>query len=283
MMQRVRVCLPRQLPRQPQLACGTWTITNTGIPITPSIEQVLTAGNNANNQNLSGINALTATTLNVTSIPNWNVKQITGAGNIIVSNNGAGTYLISSDNSGGYEASSDDYAITASSANTARKPSWYGNVWIRRNDAMVNTNTCYDVYMSANGKIIAFAHKDSSDDIQRPIIYSTDFGTSYSSGNTNENWVSICGTTMGEDIYAIQGRSASNNSVWAREIWRSNSRGASWFQQPSPPDFTNSRPTRIRCSGDGKYQLVNDTRTGAQGKLYQSNDYGTTWTTRNIT
>jgi hypothetical protein len=268
---------------------GTWTITNTGIPITPTLSQVMTAGATANtNLNMSSnsitnVNAITAVTVNATNIPNWNVKQITGAGNITVSNNGAGTYLISSDNMGGHESSADDFAITAASANTARKPTWYGNVWIRRNDAMVNTNTCFDVYMSANGKIIAFAHKDSSDDTQRPIIYSTDFGTSYSSGNVSKNWVSICGTTMGEDIYAIQGRSASNGSVWPREIWRSNSRGATWFQNPSPPDFANSIPTRIRCSGDGKYQLVNDTRTGALGKLYQSNDYGATWTTRNIT
>jgi hypothetical protein len=263
---------------------GNYTITNNApAPPTPTISAVLTAGNAAGNQSITGVNAITATTVNATNIPNWNVKQITGAGNITVSNNGAGTYLISSDNMGGHESSADDFAITAASANTARKPSWYGNVWLRRADAMVNTNTCFDVYMSANGKIIAFAHKDSNDDIQRPIVYSTDFGTSYSSGNVSKNWVSICGTTMGEDIYAIQGRSATNNSVWPREIWRSNSRGATWSQNPSPPDFANSRPTRIRCSGDGKYQLVNDTRTGALGKLYKSNDYGASWTSVNIT
>jgi hypothetical protein len=45
---------------------GTWTITNTGIPITPTIAQVLTAGNVATNQNLSGINTLTATTITPT-------------------------------------------------------------------------------------------------------------------------------------------------------------------------------------------------------------------------
>jgi len=50
---------------------GTWTITNTGVPITPTIAQVLTAGSAAGNQNLTGINTLTATT-----ITGWNVKQI---------------------------------------------------------------------------------------------------------------------------------------------------------------------------------------------------------------
>jgi hypothetical protein len=72
---------------------GTWTVTNTGVLTTPSIDQVLYVGNVATNQNLSGLNALTATTVNATNIPNWNVKQITAGTGVGVSNT-SGNYTI---------------------------------------------------------------------------------------------------------------------------------------------------------------------------------------------
>jgi hypothetical protein len=257
---------------------GTWTITNTGIPVTPTIAQVLTAGSAAGNQNLTGINTLTATT-----ITGWNVKQITGGTDIVVSSDQYGNYVISYDPmSQQYEASSDDYTITAAATNTARKPSWYGNTW-SNDPTMTIANTCADIFMSSNGKIIAVVQRDSGDAVVRPIIYSNNFSLFYNTGNTSKNWVSIAGTTTGDAIWAIQGRFAPNTSPYAREIWRSTDQGATWTQRPSPPDFTNADPRRIRVSADGKFQLISDPRTGSLGKIYKSSDYGNTWVSQNLT
>jgi hypothetical protein len=257
---------------------GDWTITNTGVPITPTIAQVLTAGSAAGNQNLTGINTLTATT-----ITGWNVKQITGGTDIVVSSDQNGNYVVSYDPmSQQYEASNDDYTITAAATNTARKPSWYGNTWTN-NSTMTIANTCADIFMSSNGKIIAVVQRDSGDAAVRPILYSNNFSLFYNTGNTSKNWVSIAGTTTGDAIWAIQGRFAPNTSPYAREIWRSTDQGATWTQRPSPPDFTNADPRRIRVSADGKFQLISDPRTGSLGKIYKSSDYGNTWVSQNLT
>ena len=263
---------------------GTWTITNTAVQTTPTIAQVLTAGSAASNQNLSGIASLTATTVNATNIPNWNVKQITGGTDIVVSSDQNGNYVISYDAAGSaYEASPDDYTITATATDSTRKPNWYGKTFHRRGDAMTNTNSCADIYMSSNAKIIAFAHKDTGDATARPILYSTDYALSFNSGGISKNWISIAGTSTGDSIWALQGLQAPNFSNWPREIWRSNDRGATWTLQPSPPDFTNANPRRIRVSADGKFQLITDPRAGSLGKIYKSSDYGATWTSQNLT
>jgi hypothetical protein len=257
---------------------GTWTITNTGVPITPTIAQVLTAGSAAGNQNLTGINTLTATT-----ITGWNVKQITGGTDIVVSSDQNGNYVISYDAAGSaYEASNDDYTITAAATNTAQLPLWYGNTFYKRPD-MANANTCADIFMSSNGKIIAVVQRDSNDAVVRPILYSTNHSSIFNTGGISKNWISIAGTTMGDAIWAIQGRSAPNNSPYAREIWRSTDQGATWTQRPSPPDFNNADPRRIRVSADGKFQIITDPRTGSLGKIYKSSDYGETWVSQNIT
>ena len=259
---------------------GNHTIHNVGI--TPTISQVLQQGNNANTQSLSGINVLTATTVNATNIPNWNVKQITGGTDIVVSSDQNGNYVISYDAAGSaYEASPDDYTITSATA-YGRKPTFYGS-FFSRDPIMTSTNTCADIYISSNGKIIAFAHKDTGDASSRTILYSNNYGLFFNNGNISKNWISIAGTTTGDAIWALQGLQAPNFSNWPREIWRSNDGGATWTQQPSPPDFQNGNPRRIRVSGDGKFQLISDPRSGSLGKIYKSSDYGATWTSQNIT
>ena len=259
---------------------GNHTIHNVGI--TPTISQVLQQGNNANTYSLLGINVLTATTVNATSIPNWNVKQLTaGSGGIVVSNNGLGTYTISNDAqpSGGYLSSSDDYAITATTP-VSQKLTWYGQNWSRIPGW--TTNTAADVYMSANGKYMAVATRGINLN-QVGIFYSTDYNLNYATAALTKNWRSIAGTTTGDAIWAIQGGTNENNVPWTREIWRSNNFGVTWTQQTSPPDFSNANPSRIRVSGDGKYQLISDGRTNGLGKLYLSTDYGVTWTSKNLT
>jgi hypothetical protein len=180
-------------------------------------------------------------------------------------------------------SSADDFAISASSTSVARKPSWYGKSWGRRPDIMTNTNTCSDIFMSNNGETIAVAIRDSSEGATRSILYSNNFGTSFASSATTKNWLSICGTTTGDAIWAIQGAIQFPSTPFPREIWRSNDRGATWTQQASPPDFTNADPRRMRVSGDGKFQLMSDRRLNSLGKIYKSSDYGGSWVSQNLT
>ena len=237
---------------------------------------------NMNTHSITNCTAITATTVNATNIPNWNVKQITaGSGGIVVSNDGLGTYSISNDTqpSGGYLSSEYDYPITASTP-VSQKIFWYGQNWSRI--PSWTTNTALDVYMSANGKYTAVASRGINLN-QVGIFYSLDYNLIYATSNVNKNWRSIAGTTTGDAIWAIQGGTNENNVPWARELWKSTNFGVSWTQQTSPPDFSNANPSRIRVSGDGKYQLMNDGRTNGLGKLYRSTDYGVTWTSKNLT
>jgi hypothetical protein len=264
---------------------GTWTITNTGIALTPTLSQVLTAGNAAGSQSITGINAITATTVNATNIPNWNVKQLTGAGLAVVTNNGAGTYTVTVDETGesGHLAANSDFSITAATAVVSRKPTWYGLTWLRRPEMSAVNLTAREVYMSSNGKIVVVAIKHSSDASPQAVLYSNDFSVTYSAGNTTKNWTSVTGNTTGDLIYAIQGAIIGGSTGYPREIWRSTNRGSIWSQQPSPPDVANAIIRYMRVSGDAKFQIINDNRAGSLGKIYKSSDYGATWTSQNIT
>ncbi len=202
-----------------------------------TIAQVLTAGSTASNQNLSGINALTATTVTATNITGWNVKQITAvSGGIVVSNDAQGTCVISNDAqpSGGYLSAEYDYPITASTP-VSQKQTWYGQGWSRI--PSWTTNTVADVYMSANGKYMAVASRGLN---LTPvgIFYSTDYNLNYALSAVTKNWRSIAGTTTGNTIWAIQGGTTENNLPYTREIWRSNNFGVSWTQQTGPPRFS---------------------------------------------
>jgi len=260
---------------------GNYTINNAGI--TPTISQVLQQGNNANTYSLTGINVLTASTVNATSIPNWNVKELTGgSGGIVVSNNGLGTYTISNDAqqaSGQYLSADYDYPITASTPIT-QKPSWYGQDWARI--GIWTTNTARDVYLSANGKFMAVAQQGNNL-TPTGIFYSTDYTGNFSVSSLQKNWRSIAGTSDGSTIWALQADTTENGIPYNREIWKSTNFGFTWTQQTPPSDFQDAKPNRIRCSGDGKYQLINDGRTNGLGKLYRSTDYGVTWTSKNLT
>ena len=253
---------------------GNCTINNAGI--TPTISQVLQAGSNANTYSLSGINVLTASTITPISITGWNVKELTAGPGISISNT-SGNYTISG--AGNYLSSEDDYAITASTP-INQKPTWYGQDWARV--ASWTTNTARDVYLSANGKFMAVAQQGNYL-TPASIFYSTDYNVNYATSALTKNWRSITGTTTGDAIYALQGDTTENGIPYNREIWKSTNFGVSWTQQTPPSDFQNAKPNRIRVSGDGKYQLINDGRTNGFGKLYLSTDYGATWTSKNLT
>ena len=253
---------------------GTWTITNTGIPITPTIEQVLTAGSAGGNQNLSGINTLTATTVTPTNITNWNVKELTSGNGVSISNT-SGNYTISA--AGSYLSSSDDYAITSTTP-ASQKPFWYGQSWGK----IDFTNSAGDIYMSSNGKIIAVATRGINL-TPTGIFYSTNYGETFATAGLTKLWRSIAGTTTGDAIWAIVGGTDENSFPYTRELYKSINYGASWTKQTDPPDFVNANPNRIRVSGDGKYHLINDGRLYSLGKIYKSNNYGASYTTQNLT
>jgi hypothetical protein len=83
---------------------GSWTITNTGIPITPTLSQVLTAGSSGNTMTLLTANITTGNfnTINTYNIPDWNVKQLTAGTGVAITST-AGNYTISASGGGGGE------------------------------------------------------------------------------------------------------------------------------------------------------------------------------------
>ena len=158
-----------------------------------------------------------------------------------------------------------------------RKPDYWATNWsVADNNTARNHN---DIYVSVDGKIIASASPVNAS--TGSIRYSTDYGTTFSSGNVSLNWQTICGTSQGSRLFAISSTFGTPSST---TLYQSINQGATWTQiTPSPTGFaSNAYIHRMRCSGDGTYITATDMSANLNGRYYTSDNSGTTWTARTL-
>jgi hypothetical protein len=152
-------------------------------------------------------------------------------------------------------------------------PSWAKNWNITDNVVSIH----YDMYCSVDGKIIASACPASSGD--GPVRYSTNYGSTWSSGNTNVNWRSITGTSSGSKLFAVGVFYANPNTY---VYYTSTTQGANWTSQ-NITSITNLSPspriTGIRSNGDGTYLIMTDVSMQAEdARIFVSANGGSSWT-----
>ena len=111
------------------------------------------------------------------------------------------------------------------------------------------------------------------------IRYSTDYGTTFGSGDVTLNWQTICGTSQGSRLFAISSTFGTPSST---TLYQSTNQGATWTQISSPGFASDAYISRMRCSGDGTYITATDLNTSYNGRYYTSSNSGTTWTTRTL-
>jgi len=268
-------------------------------PETQNLGAVMALGNTASttlNMNNNGIT-------NVASIQDWNVKQIT-AGTGISSTSAAGNYTIANTapvqnvvaGSGGI---SIDYNGTTATINhvgvggggggssqtihdlnaleevgaLGQRPTWATNWAIT--DSAVNAH--FDMYCSVDGKVIASASPATTIG-NGPIRYSTNYGSTWSNGNTSVPWRSITGTSSGSKLFATA-------SATPYLLYTSTTQGATWTSQ-SMTSVTNSSPApilnRIRASGDGLHLIMCDEATlpTLGSRIFVSANGGNSWTAK---
>lgn len=199
------------------------------------------------------------------------VKDIVAGAHISVTNNN-GVYTIARTGGGGSVVDvGEDLIISATATQIPRKSFWYGQTFVRFSPI---SRMFFDVYMSGNGKYIYWANR-ATNGTAATILSSANYGNDsfFTQSNVSKLWITICGTSEGNRVYAC----GSN------EIWANTTPGTTWTQSTTPPNFAGATPVQMRCSGDGKYQLITDARQGSWGAIYRSNDYGSTWNQWNIT
>jgi hypothetical protein len=201
------------------------------------------------------------------------VKDIVAGAHISVTNND-GVYTIARTGGGGGGSVADvgeDLVISATATQIPRKSGWYGQSFVRFSPI---SRMFFDVYMSGNGKYIYWANR-ATNESAATILSSANYANDsyFTQSNVSKLWITICGTSEGNRVFAC----GSN------EIWANTTPSTTWTQSTTPPNFAGAMPVQMRCSGDGKYQLITDARQGSWGAIYKSNDYGATWTQQNIT
>jgi hypothetical protein len=200
------------------------------------------------------------------------VKDIVAGAHINVTNNN-GVYTITRTGGGGGSVVDvgEDLIISATAVQLPRKSSFYGQSFVR---FVPTPRQFYDVYMSANGKYIYWANRATNGNADT-IISTADYANNgyFTESNVSKLWITICGTSAGDRVFA----------VGSSEIWANTTPYFVWTQQTTPPSFAGAMPVQMRCSGNGRYQLITDVRSGSQGAIYKSNDTGSTWTQQNIT
>jgi hypothetical protein len=268
-------------------------------PETQNLGAVMALGNTASttlNMNNNGIT-------NVASIQDWNVKQIT-AGTGVSATSAAGNYTIANTapvqnvvaGSGGI---SIDYNGTTATINhvgvgggggggsqtihdlnaleevgaLAQRPTWATNWGIT--DSAVNAH--FDMYCSVDGKVIASASPATTIG-NGPIRYSTNYGSTWSNGNTSVPWRSITGTSSGSKLFATA-------SATPYLLYTSTTQGATWTSQ-NMNSVTNSSPApilnRIRANGDGMHLIMCDEsyQSSVGGRIFVSANGGNSWTAK---
>lgn len=152
-------------------------------------------------------------------------------------------------------------------------PTW-GTGWVI-NDANVNAH--FDMYCSVDGKIIASA-SPSTHSVAGPVRYSTNYGSTWSNGNTSVQWRSITGTSSGSKLFAT-----ASNSPYL--YYTSINQGATWTNH-NITSVTNQSPApllnRIRASGDGTHLIMCDesTQPGLGSRIFVSANSGNSWTAK---
>ena len=263
---------------------GLATITNSGVTsLTGGTGITVSAASGAVTIAASGLTAVAAgagisiSTANQTStITNTGITSVTaGDGMQVVTTSGVAKVT---------QNSRQADMIATKIGGTQRKPDWYGVGWSQQ---PITTHRPIDVYISGNGKIIAYVNGDQQD---RGILYSTNWGTTYSETpqGTYRGWHSICGSTTGDviwifsnDIMQQNGRIYYNTIAYtidnfANITYQTGGNTTGFF------GGHNNYIPHIRCTGDGKTIVA--TEHGPQGwaylripQIFIGREYGTQW------
>ena len=97
------------------------------------------------------------------------------------------------------------------------------------------------------------------------IIYSSDYGATWTSANNDKNPYAMCCDSTGQYMFLASANTSSNLGGF----WYSTNYGATWTRY----SFAGDVAKNIRCSANGQYILATTTTVA-----YISSDYGANWT-----
>lgn len=260
------------------------------VSATPTLSSVMSAGNsvgsnalNMNSQNINNAGTITASTITPTTITGWNVKDIVAGANITITPT-AGSYTIASSASGttsGLGSADDVFASTI----LPRKQTTYGYLY-NWTDTLTSMPYMGDIWVNKLGTLamVASGVQGGTQPLRRSAAPTNDnsypLGMMWNTVSPAKYWWSICGSDTGDRIYAL----SRLDGATANQVWLSTDFGITFSlfsTQPPSPFSSSATQGKIRCSGDGKYILIHD--WVGNGRIYRSADYGSTWTTTQVT
>lgn len=246
-------------------ASGTYTIANNA-PV-----QNITASTNIG----VAIASNTATLTNTAPVQN----VVAGSGGISITYSGttASISYVALGGGGGGGGSQTIHDLNALEEVGAfqQRSTWATNWAIT--DASVNAH--FDMYCSVDGKVIASASPTQTS-VSGSVRYSTNYGSTWSNGNTTAQWRSITGTSSGSKLFAT----ASGTPYY---YYTSTDQGATWTNH-NINSVTNQSPApilhRIRASGDGTHLIMCDEayQSSVGGRIFVSANGGNSWTAKYI-
>lgn len=263
---------------------GAVTITNSGVTsVSGGTGITVSAASGAVTIAASGLTAVAAgtginiSTVNQTStITNTGITSVTaGDGMQVVTTSGVAKVT---------QNSRQADMIATKIGGTQRKPDWYGVNWSQQ---PITTHRPIDVYISGNGKIIAYVNGNQQD---RGILFSRNWGTSYDETPqaTYRGWHTICGSTTGDviwmfsnDVMQQTGRIYYNTIAYtidyfANITYQTGGNTTGFF------GGHNNYIPHMRCTGDGKTLVC--TEHGPSGwaylripQIFIGRNYGSQW------